>query len=449
MTKSAVMQEPHHHYLAEFERVAAALAGDAQPWLHALRRTALAAVVARGFPTAHDEDWKYTRTAAIEKRNFVFRSAAAPVDAARIGALLPDDSAVHRIVLVDGRYRPEWSRLDGLPAGAQVVDLAAALSESLPALRAALGRAVNLQRHPFAALNGAFLNDGVFIALAPGVVLESPVEIVTIATAAQDGQVTHPRIVIAAAEHSAATLIERWVTLDEAVYFTNAVTEVVLGRNATVEYCRVQQESLKAFHIAGVHVAQAQDSRFTSHAISFGGALTRNDIDVQLAAPGAQCTLNGLYLAAGRQHVDTHTRIDHLQPHGSSQEFYKGVLDGYGRGVFNGKVIVHPDAQKTDARQRNQNLLLSDNAEADSKPELEIYADDVKCAHGATVGQLDADSVFYLRARGMDEAAARSLLTYAFASEIVERLPLPALRAEVQQALIARLPGGAQIKEFL
>jgi len=202
----------------------------------------------------------------------------------------------------------------------------------------------------------------------------------------------------------------------------------------------VQEESAKAFHISGIHVHQQRDSRFSAHAISLGSALIRNDIDIQLAAAGAHCGLTGLYLADGRQHVDIHTRIDHLQPHGTSDEFYKGILDGHGRGVFNGKVIVHPDAQKTDARQSNKNLLLSDNAEADTKPQLEIYADDVKCSHGATVGQLDADAVFYLRSRGMDEAAARRLLTHAFAAEIIEQVKVPALRAYLDNAVMARLP---------
>src|SRR3569833_2424721 len=381
-----------HHYLAEFERVESALAGASLPWLRAQRREAIAAFVARGFPNARDEDWKYTRTAALEKRAFTFaHGGSAAIDATR----------------------------------------------------------VELARHPFAALNNAFAEDGVYLVLEKGAVLERPLQFVFIATAALDGRVTHPRIVVAAYEGSQVMLLERYVALDDVSYFTNAVTVLALGQNAQIEHVRLQEEVGKAFHISGVHVHQDNDSRYTSHAISLGGAWTRNDVDVQLAAPGVECGLNGLYMAGGRQHVDTHTRIDHLQPHGTSREFYKGVLDGFGRGVFNGKVLVHPDAQKTDARQGNQNLLLSDNAEADSKPELEIYADDVKCAHGATVGQLDADAVFYLRSRGMDEQAARSRLTYAFAGDIIDRIAIPTIRTHVQQALIARLPGGPQIKEFL
>lgn len=445
---NAVVQ-PSHPYLAEFERVETTLVGSALPWLHALRREAIAAFCARGFPGVQDEDWKYTRTAPIERRAFKLAPASAAVEADRVRQVLHAEFAGHALVFVDGRYRADWSRIDGLARGVRVQSLAAALNEDAPGLRAAFSNTAELQRHPFALLNTAIADGGAYIVLEKNAALEQPLQLVFIATAAQDGHMTHPRIVIEAGDHSRALLIERFVALDETQYFTNVLTTVNLGNNAAVEYCRVQEESVKAFHISGVHVHQERDSRFLSQAVSLGGLLTRNDINVQLAAPGVECTLNGLYMASGRQHVDTHTRVDHLQPHGTSHEFYKGVLDGFGRGVFNGKLVVHPDAQKTDARQGNHNLLLSDNAEADSKPELEIYADDVKCAHGATVGQLNADAVFYLRSRGMDEQSARSLLTYAFAAEIIERLELPTLRGYVQRALTARLPGGQQIKEFI
>jgi len=263
---------------------------------------------------------------------------------------------------------------------------------------------------------------------------------VFITTAALDGHAVHPRILVRAGDNSRATLVERYIALDDAVYFTNAVAEIQLGNNAALDYYRVQEECAKAFHIGGVHVHQGRDSRFFAHGVSLGNALLRNDIDVRLAAGGAHCELIGIYLAAGRQHVDIHTRIDHLQPHGTSNEFYKGIIDGRGRSVFNGKVIVHPDAQKTDARQVNNNLLLSADAEVDTKPQLEIYADDVQCSHGATVGQLDADALFFLRSRGVDEAAARHLLTHAFAAEIIERVEVPALRAYLDRAIMTRLP---------
>lgn len=448
MDMNAVVQA-QQHYLSEFNRVENSLAGASLPWLRELRRAAIAAFVARGFPNARDENWKYTRTTAIEKRPFLNAAIEkAAIDAQRFPQVLHSEFAGHLMVFVNGRYRAEWSRLDGIAQGVRVQSFGAALEEGILDLRAVFNK-TDERHHPFALLNTAFADDGAYVILEKDAVLEHPLQLVFVSTGAQDGHMAHPRIVVSAGDNAEATLIERCVALDEAAYFSNVLITVTLGKNASVEYCRLQEESGKAIHISGMHVRQQKDSRFTSHVISLGGLLTRNDIDVELAAPGVECTLNGLYMAGGRQHVDTHTRIDHLHPHGTSHEFYKGVLDGHGRGVFNGKVVVHPDAQKTDARQRNQNLLLSDNAEADSKPELEIYADDVKCAHGATVGQLDADAVFYLRSRGIDEAAARSLLTYAFAGEVIERVQPSALRDYVQQALVARLVNGRQLKELV
>ncbi len=346
-------------------------------------------------------------------------------------------------------YRAELSSVADLPAGVTLTSLAALLDKSPAKLEGILGRHVDQDRHVFAALNTAFMADGAFIALGASVVVERPIQLLFVTTAAQEGHAAHPRVLVCAADNSEATLVETHVGLGAAVSLTNQITEITLGRNAGLDYYRLQEESAKAFHISGVHVSQEADSRFTSTAISLGAMLSRHDVDVRLAVRGAQCSLNGLYMADGRQHVDTHTRIDHLAPHCSSSEFYKGVLDGHGRGVFNGKVVVHPHAVKTDARQQNQNLLLSLDAEADTKPELEIYNDDVKCAHGATVGQLDADSVFYLRSRGLDEGAARGLLTYAFAAEIINAIKLDAAREHLRTVVLSRLPDGERIKELV
>ena len=434
------MTQPRNHYAVEFERIAEGLAGHGSPWLRELRNIAMARFAERGFPTTRDEDWKYTRTNAIEKRAFRCGPVDGAVDMEKINAALQTEFGVPRLVFVNGRYFPTLSRVDDLPAGVTIAGLNEVLGTNPDVLRGLFGETVMLDRHPFAALNTAFAEDGVYLAVADGVTVEQPIHAVFFATAAQDGHMVNPRVLVRGGANSQAVLVERYLALDEAVYFSNAVAEIKLGDNAVFDYYRVQEESAKAFHISGIHVHQQRDSRFSAHAISLGSALIRNDIDIQLAAAGAHCGLTGLYLADGRQHVDIHTRIDHLQPHGTSDEFYKGILDGHGRGVFNGKVIVHPDAQKTDARQSNKNLLLSDNAEADTKPQLEIYADDVKCSHGATVGQLDADAVFYLRSRGMDEAAARRLLTHAFAAEIIEQVKVPALRAYLDNAVMARLP---------
>lgn len=440
---NAVIQAKDH-YAAEFERFAAGLAGHSVPWLRELRQQAITRFLARGFPTPRDEDWKYTRTTAIEKRSFSCAVAAEfAVDMERLDELLQAETAAQRLVFINGRYFSALSRVDALPDGAAAVSLNDILDRSPDELQGLLGAVADAERHPFAALNTAFADDGVFLTLARGTVVERPIHVVFITTAAHEGRVSHPRVVVKAGDNSHAVLVERHIALDEAVYFSNVVTEIELGKNAAIDYYRLQQESAKAFHISGVHVRQDRDSRFDAHTVTLGSALVRNDVDVRLAAPGAHCELNGLYLASGRQHVDIHTRVDHLQPHGTSNEFYKGILDGHARSVFNGKVIVHPDAQKTDARQSNKNLLLSVDAEADTKPELEIYADDVKCAHGATVGQLDADAVFYLRSRGLDETTARNLLTFAFAHEIIEQVKVPALRSYLDQAVMQRLPQGA------
>jgi Fe-S cluster assembly protein SufD len=446
---NAVIQAKDH-YTAEFERLASRLAGQSAPWLRELRSAAIARFAERGFPTPRDEDWKYTRTAVLEKRAFDCEAVDGAVDMDKINALLQAESAAPRLVFINGRYFPALSRIDDLPAGVTLAGLNAVLHTKPDALKGLFGAVALLERHPFAALNAAFADDGVYLSIAGGTILEQPLHAVFITTAAQDGRAAHPRILVRAGDNSRATLVERYIALDDAMYplgreyFTNTTVEIKLGNNADLDHYRVQEEGAKAFHVSGVHVLQGRDSRYTGHGVSLGNALLRNDIDMQLAADGAHCDLTGLYLVSGRQHVDIHTRIDHLQPHGTSNEFYKGILDGHGRGVFNGKVIVHPDAQKTDARQVNNNLLLSDNAEADTKPQLEIYADDVKCSHGATVGQLDADAVFYLRSRGVDEAAARHLLTHAFAAEIIEQVEPAALRAYLDTAVMARLPQGAQ-----
>lgn len=432
------------HYASEFERLAAGLAGGGVPWLRELREEAIARFLARGFPRPRDEDWKYTRTAAIEKRAFNCGAAAEiAVDMEKIYESLQVEADTQCLVFIDGRYFPALSRLDALPAGAVVAGLNEMLQRRPDELHGLFGSVADLDRYPFAALNTAFSDDGVYVRLASGTVVEQPLHVVFIATEAQEGRVSHPRLLVQADDNCHVVLVERHIALDQVVYLSNVLSEIHLGANAAVEYCRLQEESTKAFHISGVHVQQDRDSRFDAHTVTLGSAMVRNDIDVRLAATGAYCELTGLYLVNGRQHVDTHTRIDHLQPHGTSNEFYKGIVDGHGRSVFNGKVVVHPDAQKTDARQSNKNLLLSVDAEVDTKPELEIYADDVKCSHGATVGQLDADAVFYLRSRGIPEAAARNLLTLAFAQEIIEQVKVPALRSYLDQAVMQRLPQDA------
>lgn len=430
------------HYLDAYTQLKATLPGQPLPWLVTQREEAMQRFLVAGFPTLRNEEWKYTSVAAIEKGRFTLAtSGTVELDAAQIEALaLP---GLQLLVFVDGRHVPALSRIDALPAGVTIASLAALLKDSPERVENQLGRPTP-DISAFTALNAACLADGACIHLAEGARLEAPLHLLFVASAAN--LATHPRNLVLAGPDSRACIVEHHVALDTPTYLTNAVTEIVLAHGAQIEHHKLQQESGKAFHIAAIRAELAEHSRFVSTSVALGGALARTDIQVALNGEGAECVLNGLYMPAGRQHVDHHTRIDHCQPHGTSRELYKGVLNGAARAVFNGKVIVHPGAQQSDASQTNRNLLLSEHAEVDARPQLEIWADDVKCSHGATVGQLDADQIFYLRSRGMDDAAARALLTYAFAAEMVERIELAPLRERLDALLRERLP---QILEAL
>jgi len=423
-------------FVADFERVAATLPGSGTPWLARLRREALERFAARGIPTRREEAWKHTSLAALEKTVFTAQPAGfeRPVAPAEAEALAFDGLESHRLVFVDGRYVPALSRVGELPPGVVLRTvgemLAVAPAGLAPFLASPSGATV------FFDLNTAFMSDGLYLRLARGAVVPDPIHLIFVATAA--GRAVHPRNVVVAEAGAQATIIEHYAGGD-AAGFTNAVTRLEAGDGASIEHYRVQHEGPQALHIGAVHATQARASRLHSHSVALGAALSRTDITTSFDAEACDATLDGLYVVAGRQHVDHHTRIDHAQPHGTSREHYRGVLDGTARGVFNGKVVVHAGAQKTDARQANHNLLLSRGAEIDSQPQLEIYADDVKCTHGATVGQLDAQQLFYLRSRGIDEAAARGLLIHAFARSVIERVRLAPVRARLEQLLASCL----------
>lgn len=436
------------HTLADFARTQATLPGARVPWLVSARRNALERFAQNGFPGARDEQWKYTSVAAIEKSAFLAASPQSGHDQAA-AALVEQFSLTGSalLVFVNGRYRPALSAPGRLPAGATLKSLAAALESSPEALEPYLANTDD--QTLFGALNTAFMADGAYLHLSRATVVEQPIQLLFIATeAGAAGAMISPRNLIVAEDGAQATVIEYYAGSDGAAYLTNAVTQIFAGANAAIEHYKLQQEALQAFHIAGIHARQGRDSRLSSHAVSLGALLARNDLTTTFAATGCAATFDGLYLAGGRQHVDHHTRIDHAQPNGTSRETYRGVLDGHSRAVFNGQIVVRPGAQKTDARQANHNLLLSRDAEIDTKPQLEIYADDVKCTHGATVGQLDDNQLFYLRARGIEETMARSLLVHAFANDLVERIRVASLRTRLEQILLARLPQGERIREL-
>jgi Fe-S cluster assembly protein SufD len=349
------------------------------------------------------------------------------------------------LVFVNGRYSENLSspgELDGVKLGS----LAEVLQMKPEIVQPHLGQYANLEEHAFNSLNTALMRDGAFVHVMKGKTAEKPIHLLFVSTAHAEPATSHPRNLIVAESQSQATIVESYVSVGPDVYLTNPVTEIILGDGAVLDHYKLQDESRRAFHVATMQYRQDRNSSLRSHSITLGGVLVRNNLTAVLDGEGAECTLNGLYLVMGEQHIDNHTRLEHAKPHCSSRELYKGILDDKSRGVFHGRILVHKGAQKTDSKQTNNNLLLSDEALINTKPQLEIYADDVKCTHGATIGQLDQDAIFYLRSRGIGEKAARSLLIYAFASEIVGRVKVEALRAKLDQFLLGWLPQGELVK---
>jgi len=423
------------NYFGAFGRVSHALPGQRLGWLQQARETAIERLTRIGFPTQHDEERKYTSLSAIENSRFSLLPGPSPdFLAAQIADYaLPD---AHLLVFVNGRLEPELCRTGRLPPGMMLSSLGYMLDQDPDQLSEDL--LVYDHSSVFSDLNLAFLADGAFVRLPSGVMLTAPIQLLFIAT--ETNLAIQPRNLVLAAANSSASIIEHHVAAHEATYFTNAVTDIALGPGANIEHHKLQQEGLAAFHIATVNVSQEAKSCFSSTSFALGGRLTRIGINVRFEGEDASCNLDGLYLTDGRQHVDHHTRIDHLKPRCTSRELYKGILRGASRAVFNGQVVVHRDAQGSDAIQTNHNLLLSENAEIDTKPQLEIWADDVKCSHGATVGQLDENQVFYLRSRGIAENSARAMLTRAFGMEIIKRLRLLSLQERLDQLLQDKLP---------
>ena len=429
-------------YLSEFNRLEKELARRGRPGVQRLRRAAIARFDELGFPTPRNEDWKFTNLAPLTKVPFRPAQPVGPRPKATQLTHILGMEAVCRLVFVDGYFAPELSAISGLPSGVIVGSLAAALDESSETVEAHLGRHARFEEHAFAALNTAFFRDGAFISAPKGKIVETPIHLVYIATAPAEPTVAYPRNLIIAGDNSRLPVVESYAGLADDVTFTNVVTEFVLGDGAAVDHCKVQQESVSAFHVATMQVHLGRASNFASCYVGLGGGLVRNEARALFTGEGAECTLDGLYQLDGRQHMDNHTVIDHTVPHCASHELYRGVLDGQSRGVFNGKIFVREDAQKTDAKQTNKTLLLSEDAVINTKPQLEIYADDVKCTHGATVGQLDDEAIFYLRARGIGLEDARGLLTYAFANDVVGRVRVESVRRRLEQALLTarRLP---------
>ncbi len=425
-------------YLTHFGQLEKALGDRDRPWLRRIRKAALARFDALGFPTARNEDWKFTNLAPLAKMPLRLATSPGWVAKGVIESLAARIGPGPRLVCVNGRFVPELSALAPLPAGAVVTSLAMALARHADLVEPHLARYARYEDNALTALNTAFIQDGVFVYLPNKVVLEHPLHLVFVSTTAGEQPVSYVRNLIVAGPHCQATVLEQYAGPEDDVYFTSAVTEIVAGENSVLDHYKIQEESKKAFHIAATQVVQARNSKVSSHAVMLGGGLARNETRVLLDAEGCAANLNGLYLADGRQHVDNFTVIDHAKPHGTSHELYKGILTDHAHGVFNGKIVVRPDAQKTDAKQTNQVLLLSEDAVINTKPQLEIFADDVKCTHGATVGQLDDDAIFYLRARGIGHKEARALLTFAFANDVISRIEIAVIRDHLEKLLLDR-----------
>ncbi|MFQ5600974.1 MAG: Fe-S cluster assembly protein SufD [Candidatus Krumholzibacteriia bacterium] len=436
-------------YLSRFAELEKRSASDGSAWLAPVREEAMSRFARMGFPSMRLESWKYFNAGPIRRTAFkhVLERDRVTLKAERLRPFQVHCLPCALLVFVDGYYEPVLSSMQTLPDGVVVGDLATALKAHPAVLERHLARHAAFDTHPFVALNTALLHDGAFVRVPKGRVVQEPIHLLFVSTGMGGPTVSHPRTIVVVEDGAQLTLIEDYVSLDEATYFTNPVTEVILEEGAVLDFYKLERESKQAFHVGAMQVHQSRNSSFSSTSIALGGHLVRNDVHAVLDGEGASCTLNGLNILGDRQLVDDHTCIMHAKPHGTSQELYKSILDGHAEGVFNGEIYVAQDAQKTSSQQTNKSLVLSKHALMNTKPQLKIYADDVKCSHGAAIGELEKDALFYLRARGIDYETSRRILTYAFASDVVERIRLEPLRKTVESLLLSFIPRGTDAKE--
>jgi Fe-S cluster assembly protein SufD len=411
--------------------------GRALPWLKKLREDAFARFCVVGFPTTKDEDWRFTNVAGIARTAF---RAAPAFEKSKLGetgfGVFDKPGFAARLVFINGQFAPFFSRTEGLPKGVTVTSLREQIEKHPATLEKHLGRYASTERDAFVALNTAFLSDGAYVHVARGVVVEQPIVLLYISAAEDAPTMTQPRNLIVAEDASQVAVVEDYVSVGgESVAFSNAVTELVAGESAIAQHFLVEREHLKAYNVSTLRIEQERSANVASHSLLLGGGLVRNNVHPVLAGEGGECLINGLFLGTGRQHLDNYMYVEHAAPHCGSRQFYNGILDGQAHGVFHGRIVVHKPAQKTDAKQTNRNLLLTDDAQIDTKPQLEIYADDVKCTHGATIGQIEENALFYLRSRGISEKEARKLLLMAFAEECVGRMHAGPAREHVERLI--------------
>ena len=428
---------------AELERRA-----TTQPaWLRRLREDAFARFCEKGFPTTKDEDWRFTNVSAISQTSFrLSQDAQHRITAADLEQFhIP--GAGCRMVFVNGRFAPELSELGSLPQGIKAGSLAQELAKNPDALESHLARYSRKEdeRDPFCILNTAFIEDGAYVYVPRRKALQAPIHLLFVSAGGEQPIVAHPHNLIVAEDETEVSVVEDYVSIGTGKFFSNIVTELVAGDNAVVSHYLLEREDLEAFNVSTLRMQQGRSANVSSHSVLLGGALVRNNVHPVLAGEGGECLINGLFIGKERQHMDNYMLVEHASPHCGSRQFYNGILDNRAHGVFHGRIIVHKDAQKTDAKQTNRNLLLSDDAQIDTKPQLEIYADDVKCTHGATIGQIEENALFYMRSRGIDEISARRLLLFAFASECLERMKSDSVREYLEQVIRGWLPKGRQL----
>lgn len=442
MKKSGVLE----NYLELFERFENGKGGPS--WLRPVRRAAIERSVELGFPTVRDEDWKFTNLAPLAKREFTPPTGAGHVTLDDLSPFVFRGQESARLVFVNGSYQSELSDSCAQPGGVIACSLAQSIELNPDLVELHLAKHLDYRGDFFSALNTAFIEDGTFILVPDGARVERPIHVIYAMTETPSPSVTFPRNLVIVGRLAEATIVEEYVALGGEEYFTNSVTEVAAGDGAMVEHYRVQRESTRAFNVGTVRVQQARDSRVTCHGVLLGGGLVRNNVHPVLSGEGCECLINGVFMPGRKQHMDNFMRVEHVSPHCNSRQYYNGILKENGSGVFSGRIVVHKEAQKTDAKQTNRNLLLSDEAQMDSKPQLEIYADDVKCTHGATIGQLDDDAIFYLRSRGIPEETARTLLLFGFAGESLDRMSQEPIRDYVRNLITDWLPHGEVLREL-
>ena len=442
MPETLEIKDIKNWYIENFGKFESSLNGGASAPIHKIRKEAISNFSKLEFPTTRNEEWMYTSIAPLLKHTFSPAENKSSAGRDQIQKFLFDKLEGSLLVFVNGFYSDELSGVKKLPPGVKAGSIAAAIESHSEIVEKHFSKYADYKEQIFTALSTAYTKDGAFVYIPDGKIVEEPIHILFLSQPGGKKILIQPRNLFIAGKNSQATIIEHYVSVDNGIYFTNAVTEIFADENAVLDHIKLQDESRDAYHIGRMEVNQERSSNFSSNMISFGAELSRNDFNTRFNDTGGECLLNGLFMINGNQLFDVHTMIDHAKPHCNSHEHYKGILDGNSRGVFNGKVMVRPDAQKTNAFQENNNIILSDKALVNTKPQLEIFADDVKCSHGATIGQLEDEALFYLKSRGIGDKTARGMLIHAFASDVVNSIKVESIKNYLEEILTNKFNPG-------